>query len=571
MNNKTPKPNFLERAIGAVAPTWALQRASAKDKLRLFGYDGANPDALRGNQGGPSKNGSPESPMMTRDRERLIWEARGLERNSPVFAGVLSRIAQYICFRLEYKANTGDREIDTQYEDFFHDWCGRADITGRHRLKTLCQLAIRSMVRDGDFGFIVTKEGGEIRLQQIEADRIGNTKDGQNSGSRQGGVIIDEKGKPTAFRIYKRTTSNQYEFESEVAADDFIHLFSPTRADQYRGISALAPVIPDGQDAHELIGFEKQACKYQSSFSGFKMLKDPNSGAGPTGWDQQATSTTPASTEIIPGRIQTITDAESIEFAPGAQRPSGAFMQFHEVLIRRIAMGLNWPFGFLWDMSSLGGATSRIEVMQAQRRIQEFQDLLVDKVLDRVKNLVFANAIAARKLPATKNWKSGRFSFGAWLTADVGYQTNSDVMLIQAGLKSRHQWGTENGYDFDETNGDIFGEIGEQQKLAANANIPLELIPGQNPMASQLLAAMEQSKKNPSSLMPQEPPPPPGMIGQLGDKGIKPLLEINTQVAQGILPRDAAVMQVATIYGITPEEANVMVPPAPLTKPKGKE
>ena len=87
----------------------------------------------------------------------------------------------------------------------------------------------------------------------------------------------------------------------------------------------------------------------------------------------------------------------------------------------------------LWDMSGLGGATSRIEVMQAQRRIQELQEILVETMLDRVKNLAIAHAIASNQLPATKNWKRGRFTFGAWLTADVGYQTQSDMMLISDG------------------------------------------------------------------------------------------------------------------------------------------
>lgn len=566
------KPNFLERAWAYVAPVTALERAKAKSALTMFGYDAANPDTLRGGSGGPSKNGSPESAMMNRDRERLIWDARDLERNSPVFSGILSRISQYICHRLEYKADTGDKEIDDQYEEYFHQWCGRADITGRHRLKELCKLAIRSMVRDGDIGFVISKRGGDIKLQAIEADRIGNgSKEGMNTPKKQGGFVLDDDGKPVKVRIYKRTVTNQYEFDYEEDMDNFIHLFMPSRVDQYRGISALAPVLADGRDAHELIGFEKQACKFQSAIAGFQVMKDPASTTGAGGWDTPASNGAPAMLEVVPGQIRRVSEDSNIVFPPGAQRPSGAFMQFHEVLIRRIANGLNWPFGFLWDMSGLGGATSRIEVMQAQRRIQELQEILVETMLDRVKNLAIAHAIASNQLPATKNWKRGRFTFGAWLTADVGYQTQSDMMLIQMGMKSRHQWGAENDCDFDSTTDDVLGELKHFQKKAAEYNIPMELIPGQNPMASPLLAAMQQSKKPASALMPQEPPPPPGLLGQVGDKGIKPLLEINTQVAQGILPRDTAIIQVSAIFGITPEEADIMVSRAPVKKVDGKE
>lgn len=560
-----PKPNLLERAIAAVAPAWALERAQSKDRLRLFGYDAANPGTLRSSGGNATRNGSPESVVMNRDREKLIWEARNLERNSPVFAGLLDRIAQYVCFRVEYKANTGDPKIDKEYQDYFHEWCGKADLTGRQRLRGLCRLAIRSMVRDGDMGFVITKRLGDIKLQAIEADRIGSTtKEAQPSDKMMGGVNIDDDGRPVSYRIFKRDIHSQYHFEKEVRADDFIHVFMPTRFDQYRGVSALAPVIADGQDAHELIGFEKQACKFQSSFSGFRVVKDPNSTGTPVDWDTSVTATTPASLEVQAGRIQTVTDTDKIDWAPGAQRPSGAFMQFHEVLIRRLAMGLNWPFEFLWNMSDLGGATARLSVKQAERRIADLQNLLVETILERVKNLVIANGIASKKLRAVKSWRSGQFLFGAWLTADVGYQTASDIQKIQSGLMSKHEFHAQNGGDFDQTQNDIYGELQRQRELSAERKIPLELVPGNlNPMASQVLAAMQDSAKHESELMPPPPEPPPGLLGQFGDKGIKQLLEINQQVGDGTLPRDAAVMQVSAIFGIDMQQADSLVPQAP--------
>lgn len=565
------KPNLLERAIGAISPQWALDRASARGKLVAFGFDGANPGTFRGSSGGASKNGSPEGWRMNRDREELMWDARDLERNSAIVSGILQRLPQYVCHRLEYKPNTGDKDIDKEYADYFHDWCGRADITGRHRLKTLAELALRSMLRDGDAGFIMSKKAGELRLQPIEADRLGGTREPANEDRRVGGIRLGDHGEPVAYRIYNRTVQNQYNFSHEEDPKNFIHVFKPYRYDQYRGVTAFAPVIAHMRDINELIGFEKIAAKWQGSIAGFRRVKDPVDASGAVGWDSTATTTQPATMEIIPGRIQTITDSESVEFATGAQRPSGAFIALNETLIRLIAMGLNLPYGFVWDMAAFGGATGRIEVKQAERSIQSYQQLLVDVMLNRVKDMVLTLGIASRKIPAHPRFKEGSFLFGAWLTADVGYQTQADVQLVQLGLKSRHQFHAENGGSYEETIADIYGEIETQRDLSADKNIPIEMIPGANPMSSTILAAANQSDLPAEELQqPEGPPQAPGAIGTFGDKGVKIILEINKQVADGTLPRDSAVMQVAQIYGITVEEADVFVPQAPLT-PKKKE
>jgi capsid protein len=568
-----PKVNFLERAIGAVAPSWALGRAKANQELiKYFNYDGANPGTARGNSGGLYRNASPETAAMTRDRINLIWEARDMERNFPIVAGLLDRIAQYACHRLEYKAMTGDPKTNVEYERYFHDWCSRADISGRLRLKNLCQLAVRSYFRDGDMGFIMTKRNNELRLQPIEADRIGNPLHKVPSEREMGGVIIGNDGQPLEYEIWNRSNTNQYSKDHNESADNFIHFWRPIRFDQYRGVSPLAPVIPHCRDAYELIALEKAACKLQSSYTVFKHLKDPNSNSAQAAWDQKPTINSPANTEIVGGKIQTVTDAEDITFAPAQTRPSGAFMQFHETIVRLIALGVNFPFGFCWNMGDFGGTSSRIELKQAERRIQDIQQMLVEIILNRVRDQVISMGIANKAIPAHAKWREGRFTFGAWLTADVGYQTNADLQLIQLGLKSKHQWGQENDNDFETVQDELYSEIEYQRNLSAEKMIPMELLPGGNPMATALLSAAEQSRESLATLEAQQqqmnapPPPPPGLIGSVGDKGVKTLLDLNQQVADGVLPRQAAVQQVMAIFGTTEQQAEVLVPPAPSKK-----
>ena len=74
---------------------------------------------------------------------------------------------------------------------------------GRHHRspspqRTLASWPSAPMVRDGDIGFVISKRGGDIKLQAIEADRIGNgSKEGMNTPKKAGGgFVLDDDGKP---------------------------------------------------------------------------------------------------------------------------------------------------------------------------------------------------------------------------------------------------------------------------------------------------------------------------------------------------------------------------------------
>lgn len=118
---ETPtKPNFLERAIAAVAPSYALERAVSKSRLMQFGYDGANAGTQR-RSANIHENGSPETWKTNRERKQLIAEARELERNVCLVSGTFDNMLLYSMGRMSYQSSTGSPEIDRAYQDYFHD------------------------------------------------------------------------------------------------------------------------------------------------------------------------------------------------------------------------------------------------------------------------------------------------------------------------------------------------------------------------------------------------------------------------------------------------------------------
>lgn len=549
--------NFLERSLSAVSPQYALDRAVSRERLRMFAEE---PDwaenKSRGSNATAGDQASSENWRKQRERVDAIWEGRAMEENLCVIAGLLDKISMYTIGNLEYQATTGDRATNKLYEDYFHEKCKTIDVTGRFRLKTLAELGIRAMFRDGEHGWVERIVDGEYKLQAIEADRIGNPQHLSQEENNIGGIRIDDLGRVQAYEIHKRSRTNQYTKEADVAPAKFIHLFRPTRTDQYHGVSILKPVMPHAKDLYELFGFEKIAAKFAASFAGFLQTSDPYSPDGTNSWDKPASGNRSATLEAKPGTVQRVSRGDNVLFAPGTQRPSGAFIALVQAIFREIALGTNLPYGFIYDMAVFGGVTARLETQQADRVFRRFREMLVDTLLERVKHKVLLLGIANKDIPASKNWDKGTWSFGATLTGDIGHQVQADSTLVTFGVKTRTKWAAELGEDFAdlaEQNGD---ELVLLQQIAEEKNVPLDLLNASMANPTEMIANLAKAKAG----VTDEPPTPPGMIGSIGDKGAKTIIDLLTAVGRGEVDRETARMTLITVHGMDPDAAANLMP-----------
>ena len=172
-----------------------------------------------------------------------MWDSRDVVRNFAILRGMVARMVQYVCDGTAYISQTGDEAIDGQYQQYFNEWAKSADITGRHNFSDLVTMAFWAMLVDGDHGWNMltlpdANGNTQIKIQPIEADRIGNVYNPAetNEGNKIGGILVGEMGEPLAYEIYKRGRLNvQYTFDMEVPAQQFVHLFDPTRVDDRRG------------------------------------------------------------------------------------------------------------------------------------------------------------------------------------------------------------------------------------------------------------------------------------------------------------------------------------------------
>jgi len=571
-DNKLPRErmNVIDKTVAFFNPEAGVRRMEARVAENQFGYND-NPEQ-RGKAPTSAKTG-PETYAKQRDRIKAMNDARDLAMYEWI-GGVLGKLTLYVVGRLQCKTATGDPEVDKMMDDAFHGWCGdlptqddmsRCDITGRYRFVKMIQHAMMGFFVDGDHGLVEVDSEfsptGRYILQNIEADRLGSPIEALQKEDYIGGITIDKNsGRVQSYRVFRRSRLGQYVDPTEYLPSQFIHLLDTDRAEEYRGRTKLMRLLNDVRDIKEIIRGELIATKTQSQWAAAITSKDPYKGVGPDAWTGKTAEGTPTQ-EAQWGKILRVAEGEGINMMAPSSRPSGATLALFEMVIRKMAIGLGISYGLLWNIAMLGGVTARIELQSDLRRIQYWQELLKNSVLNRVRRKFLAESIMYGEVPGHQNWLQCAWSFGPWISTDVGYETDADIQLAGSGLLPIDDVVGKYGYSPS--------EVFERNASTANAaiikgteaNVPVEVFArGLYPDLTEQKAAMVQGPP---------PPPPPGSIDAIGDKGVAKLIEIITAVKEGKLDRESAINTLMITMGMTQAKAESVTPEAPTAKEQG--
>jgi lambda family phage portal protein len=443
--------NLIDKAIAFVNPKGAVDRLVARQKIKNFEYDAVKYSRQRK---GPSSLAGAEDYRSNYDRVELMKRARDLAENVGLIRSILMKFASHTAANISYQARTENPVVNSEVEAYWAEWWDKCDISTRHTGSTLMQVAMMSMLRDGDFLFVLVRDSdGNLKIQGIEGDRLGDPYKVYTSSELIGGIHIDQRtGSPTAYDIYSRSIGDMYSFQTTIPSSQAFHLFDPLRIDQYRGISAFHTAINDATDIYDIVNFEKMAAKYASSQAG--IIKRNNNNASDLSSltnDQDINGSIIKLEAIESGKISYLEPGEDIVFPDGPSRPSGAFAEFHKILLRNICLGLGIPYSFAVDPSAMSGPTARLEMQQAGRTFRRYQKLLDDKVLRPIKNIVIADAVARGLIEENVGSRTTRgiFNFGANVSIDLGRESASAISEFKTGLRTAADIYAERGQDFE--------------------------------------------------------------------------------------------------------------------------
>jgi len=546
--------DLITKAISFVSPKAALDRMVNQAKLRNFGrFDSALTSEKRGISRGVSGG---EDTSGTRERYSLIRAARDLADNFPPVRSLLLKFATYVSGRIAYQARTGDREADTAIERYWQKWCNDCDFLGRHNFTTLLQLAVTAMLRDGDCGFIIVRDREDLKLQSVEADRIGSPYDQTDTDKYIGGINVDDYGRPVSYTIFTRTINNQYVSPTNIVAKEFIHLFDAARLDEYRGRSAFATALNATRDLQEAIKAEVQAIKYASYQSG---VITTESGAADAG-DYFARGNSNDQGQVArlqsldPGTVNYLSAGEKMEMFK-SDRPTGAFGEFIRLVQAHICMAVGLPYGFAFDADK-SGPMARMEAAMAERTFLRWRGLLEGQFLNRIKNVILLDAASRGLIPDSEYLLDGRWCWPAKVSIDYGREANADIALWKAGLKTAGQIYSDMGEDYEEA----------LRARAKEANMIKELGQEFDVKPSRISDSVPTST---SDSIEKIPP----LIESIGANGTFAVSTILAQLASGGLTSEQVAVILRVVFGMDEESADELTrsqepKPQPQQKPE---
>tara|TARA_R110000868_G_scaffold59271_3_gene181963 strand:- start:3987 stop:6257 length:2271 start_codon:yes stop_codon:yes gene_type:complete len=488
------KMSVFDKALCAIAPGIGGKRLVSKLAIHNFRYDGAKIDHKRGQA---PANMSPNSFDVQRDRLQLMREGEDMERNFAPAKMLNRKVSMYVTPQ-SYHAQTGDQKLDTEIEDYLNEEVfPNCDVTGRYNFFRMMEFGVSGQFRCGDYGWAFQRPGSSegmseeelvklpLKIQAIEADRIGGIYQNVVSNDYVSGLNIGEYGQVESFRVFHRSmTTNTYDNPVDVIAKDFVHYTDPMRIDQYRGVSILATAIQNLRDLYEMMDFVKGKAKLASALTVFTNSNGATVGGGamdPYATNLFSADATGLQQDIQFGQINHLAGGTDIKF-PASNSPSNEEQWLMTQLLKFVAMSYDLPYSFALDAASLGGVSSRLESEMAKATFERFQGVLKPHS-DRIKNAFLIDAIAKGIFPVSvlRKITKGRWGYRQHPQPDLGREATAAVNLYETGLLDPLKYWIDNAQDPE----DVARSMGRwhqiKTKVAEEVGAPIGDIFGSGP------------------------------------------------------------------------------------------
>lgn len=479
----------LDRAAGALSPSWELQRVRSRlaaDLLRRH-YEGAGTG--RRTQGWRKSSGDANAvigPALTRLREN----ARDLVRNNPYAESALSTIVDdAIGWGIVAKPATPDPRFAAAWEA----WAGTTacDADGRHDLYGLQKLVKRTVVESGEV--IVRRrlrrpdDGLPIpmQVQVLDPDFLDTSKDTSTLPSGQNriiqGVEFDAIGRRVAYWLFPEhpgSSSAGFGTSVRVPAESVLHIFKPTRSGQVRAASWFAPVLLRFKDFDE---FEDATLMKQKIAACLAVItSDVDGSATPLGTTD---TENPEIDSLEPGMIMNVAPGRTVEVVQPPQVRE--YDAYSKTVLRAIATGLGVTYEDLTgDYQNMPFSAARMSRLRHERRIHDWRwRILIPQFCDPVWGwAVQAAAIMGQANSGTRaKWTPPPFAMVDPVNEGLAVQRN-----IRTGITSLSESIRERGYDPVE----LLNEIASDNKTLDTLGIVLDSDPRKMTQAGQAQHAL---------------------------------------------------------------------------------
>jgi lambda family phage portal protein len=426
--HSAPKLNLLDRCIGFFDPVRGVKRFRARTTLALAGgYTGAS-KTRRGLKEWSPFGYDADSDLLP-DLAALRERSRDLIRNTPLATGAIktkvtnvvgtglklqSRIDRDVLNLTEEQADAWEAATEREWRLFWDSKeCDAArTLTG----DAITRQVYRQVKENGDVFVVLPRIDRKgfpysLKLQVIEADRVCNLDSKADTPTLSGGIEKDQFGAPIKYHILKQHPGalrygKSFEWDTVAAFGEglglrnVIHVFSPDRPGQSRGVPDLASVIEPLKQLDRYTEAELMAAVVSGMFTVFI---ETDSGENPFDLSDTSSETGSSASDkdckLGNGAIVGLARGEKIhDTNPG--RPNDSFDPFVMSVLRQIGVALELPFEILIKHFTASYSAARAAILEAWKYFMTEREWLAANFNQLVYEIWMYEAIAIERISA---------------------------------------------------------------------------------------------------------------------------------------------------------------------------
>lgn len=437
--------NFVDRALAVWDPVRAAQRAKARVQLEAL----ASVPSLQASEGPPPGDSGmgggqalmrwwrPAARDAASDTLRALRSQRGqsreLARTNPIAAGAIqTNVDRVVGTGLALVAQP-NRSVLGWTEEQARAWKGLVqrefslwadstdcDFEGELNFYDKQGLTLRSALESGDC-FTLMPDGERsaaqpyrLRLQTLEADRVGNPGNKMDTATEAGGVRrAAEGGAAKSYFVYDGHpgsllpgrkpvyTGNWYERLGRSGRRRILHHFRQLRPEQPRGVPYLAPIVDQLKQLSRYTEAEIQAAVVSAFFTVF--IETPDGPQDPAeilaGGAAEVDKAADQKIGLAPGMTVGLMPGEKASFAdPG--RPNTAFQPFVLAVLQQVGIGLGIPYELLIKQFNASYSASKAALLDAWMFFRGQRTWVARSFCQPVYETWLAEAVASGRVPA---------------------------------------------------------------------------------------------------------------------------------------------------------------------------
>ena len=452
---------------------------------RMFGgtplYDGTG-GGRRALAWMPGNPGAVAALSLAQDALRA--KSRDLvRRNAWAAAGIEAFVANAIGTGIKPQSLVPDQTTREAIHSLWWDWCEQADAAGLTDFYGLQALATRAMLEGGEalvrLRYRRTEDGLPVALQiqVLEAEHLPTTMNrdlpatagASNVGNViRAGIEFDRLGRRVAYHLYRThpndgllaPMSSQGGMDTvRVDASEVIHLFRPLRPGQIRGEPWLARALVKLNELDQYDDAELVRKKTAAMFAGFITRMAPEDNLmGESAADAQGV----ALAGMEPGTLQILEPGEDIKFSAPADVGS-SYAEFMRQQFRAVAAAMGITYEMLTgDLTQVNYSSIRAGLLEFRRRCEALQHgVLVHQLCRPIWRAWMDQAVleGSIDLPGyrkdRRSYQAAKWIPQGWNWVDPQKEFNAMKLAIRAGLMSRSEAISGNGYDAEDVDREI--------------------------------------------------------------------------------------------------------------------